>query len=198
MVEVVEYIWENRDGINTMLDIAGKGICAATYLKNLIKNKNQEKIYKDIDKEIKKSKDRLELLDEDILDELFIILENSIKNEDFLARHYIEIISELSSIDFLIFKNVKLIEIKITKHVSNPIRDGYMTVSEKFNNQYYFNQMKTIDNPTIKKIPNELIKKSIKKLIDLELISENKKDISKNNDLYTELGRNLYNASIKM
>lgn len=197
MVEVVEYIWENRDGINTMLDIAGKGVCAATYLKNLIKNKNQEKIYKDIDKEIKKSKDRLELLDEDILDELFIILENSIKNEDFLARHYIEIISELSSIDFLIFKNVKLIEIKTTKHVSNPIRDGYMTVSERFNNQYYFNQMKTIDNPTIKKIPNELIKKSIKKLIDLELISENKKDISKNNDLYTELGRNLYNASIK-
>lgn len=197
MVKVVEYIWENRDGVNTMLDIAGKGICVATYLKNLIKNKIQEKIYKDINKEIKKSKDKLELLDEDILDELFIILENSIKNEDFLARHYIEIISELSSIEFLIFKNVKQIEIKTTKHVSNPISDGYMAVSERFNNQYYFNQMKTIDNPTIKKIPNELIKKSIKKLIDLELISENKKDISKNNDLYTELGRNLYNASIK-
>lgn len=46
-----------------MLDIAGKGICATTYLKNLIKNRNQEKIYKDINKEVKKSKDKLELLD---------------------------------------------------------------------------------------------------------------------------------------
>lgn len=191
MLEVVEYIYKNRDGINTMLDIARKGICAATYLKNLIKNRNQEKIYKDINKEVKKSKDKLELLDEDLLDELFIILENSIKNEDILARNYIEIVSELSNIDFLIFKSIE--EIKINKFVTvpHPLNNSNITVQQKFDNRYYLSQIK------LKKIPKELIKKSIKKLIELELISEDRVDIFKNNDLYTQLGRDLYNVSIK-
>lgn len=197
MLEVVEYVYKNRDGINTMLDIARKGICAATYLKNLIKNRNQEKIYKDINKEVKKSKDKLELLDEDLLDELFIILENSIKNEDILARNYIEIVSELSNIDFLIFKSIE--EIKINKFVTvpHPLNNSNITVQQKFDNRYYLSQIKLNENSKLKKMPKELIKKSIKKLIELELISEDRVDIFKNNDLYTQLGRDLYNVSIK-
>lgn len=197
MLEVIEYVYKNRDGLNTMLDIAGKGICAATYLKNLIKNRNQEKIYKDINKEVKKSKDKLELLDEDLLDELFFILENSIKNEDILARNYIEIVSELSNIDFLIFKSIE--EIKINKFVTvpHPLNNSNITVQQKFDNRYYLSQIKLNENSKLKKIPKELIKKSIKKLIELELISEDRVDIFKNNDLYTQLGRDLYNVSIK-
>lgn len=181
-------ILETVKGINTVLDITEKGIRGVTYLNNLIKNRNQEKIYKDINKEVKKSKDKLELLDEDLLAELLIILENSIKNEDILARNYIEIVSELSNIDFLIFKSIE--EIKIIK---NSKMDGY----SKFNNEYYLEKITKINNHTIKKIPKELIQNSINKLINLKLISENKKDISINDDLYTELGRDLYNASIK-
>lgn len=198
MVELAKYVWENKDGINTMLDIAEKGICAVTYLNNLIKNRNQEKIYKDINKEVKKSKDKLELLDEDLLAELLIILENSIKNEDILVRNYIEIISELSNIDFLIFKSIE--EIKINKFVTvpHPLNNSNITVQQKFDNRYYLSQIKLNENSKLKKIPKELIKKSIKKLFDLELISEDRVDISKNNDLYTQLGRNLYNASIKI
>ena len=181
-----------------MLDIAGKWICAATYLKNLIKNRNQEKIYKDINKEVKKSKDKLELLDEDLLDELFIILENSIKNEDILARNYIEIVSELSNIDFLIFKSIEEIKINKSVTVPHPLNNSNITILQKFDNRYYLSQIKLNENSKLKKIPKELIKKSIKKLIVLELISEDRVDISKKNDLYTQLGRDLYNASIKI
>lgn len=181
-----------------MLDIAGKWICAATYLKNLIKNRNQEKIYKDINKEVRKSKDKLELLDEDLLDELFIILENSIKNEDILARNYIEIISKLSNIDFLIFKSIEEIKINKSVTVPHPLNNSNITIPQKFDNRYYLSQIKLNENSKLKKIPKELIKKSIKKLIDLELISEDRVDISKKNDLYTQLGRDLYNASIKI
>lgn len=123
-----------------------------------------------------------QMSDEEVLN----YLRTNMKNED-LLYHYLERIKNLNNIDFLIMRNIPKIKIET--------RRGYIgsqPIATNFNEKYYLEELSKLVNERLKEVPFELKKESINKLISMQILSTNKRNISMNKKLFTELGENIY------
>lgn len=123
-----------------------------------------------------------QMSDEEVLN----YLRTNIKNED-LLYHYLERIKDLNNIDFLIMRNIPKIKIET--------RRGYIgsqPIATNFNEKYYLEELSKLVNEKLKEVPFELKKESINKLISMQILSTNKRNISMNKNLFTELGEKIY------
>lgn len=123
-----------------------------------------------------------QMSDEEVLN----YLRTNIKNEE-LLYHYLDKIKDLNNIDFLIMTNIPKIKIET--------RRGYIgsqPIAINFNEKYYLEELSKLANERLKEIPFELKKESVNKLILMQILNTNKRNISMNRKLFTELGENIY------
>lgn len=136
---------------------------------------------------VKKSMGDEDISNEEVLEEL----KKRISNNDLLGM-YIEKIKNLNSIDASIINNIYNIKIEKSFVGYVPFIDKSIRVPTNFDKKYYIKEISKLNNENLKSIPYEFKVESIDKLISMKILSTDKRSISMNNSLFTELGLEIY------
>lgn len=142
------------------------------------KNEKQESILSNSLLELEDYIKNSENLDNNVFEKIGDTIINGIKTEDILTRECIKILKNLSWIDLSVF----LESYSLLKEYSSLEK-----LSNTFPNNYYCENLK--ENLVY---PEELLKQSINKLLEINLLS-NKSSLKWDQFYKTELGENIFN-----